>query len=108
MSEITKKRQHTKGAVGVAHIGHSDAGRQPDLRDARAIGRISNGKYTVFGHIVDGDDVLDTLQVGDVIRKGVRQRLEAGAGDCDWRLAADDWRLATGTSVVAELARPLK
>lgn len=68
VAEMTKKRPHTKGAVAVAHPGlPSDADSQiyvtlvdrPDL----------NGRYTVFGHIVEGQDVVDRLQRGDAITK---------------------------------------
>jgi cyclophilin family peptidyl-prolyl cis-trans isomerase len=68
ISEIAKKRPHTKGAVGVAHLGvptQADSQIYVTLADRPDL----NGKYTVFGHIVSGDDVLDRLQVGDVIKK---------------------------------------
>ena len=68
ISEMTKKRLHTKGAVGVAHTG------LPALADSQIYVTLAdrpdlNGKYTVFGHIISGDDVLERLQVGDVIKK---------------------------------------
>jgi cyclophilin family peptidyl-prolyl cis-trans isomerase len=68
VSEITKKRQHTKGAVGVSHIGlptQADSQIYITLADRPDL----NGKYTVFGHLIEGDDVVSALQVGDVIRK---------------------------------------
>jgi len=68
ISEITKKRQHTKGAVGVSHIGvptQADSQIYITLADRPDL----NGKYTVFGHLIEGDDVVSALQVGDVIRK---------------------------------------
>lgn len=66
--EMTKKRPHTKGAVGVAHAG------LPALADSQIYVTLAdrpdlNGKYTVFGHILSGDDVLERMQVGDVIRR---------------------------------------
>ena len=65
---MTKTRPHTKGAVGVAHAG------LPALADSQIYVTLAdrpdlNGKYTVFGHIISGDDVLERLQVGDVIRR---------------------------------------
>jgi cyclophilin family peptidyl-prolyl cis-trans isomerase len=68
ISEMTKKRLHTKGAVGVAHTG------LPALADSQIYVTLAdrpdlNGKYTVFGHIISGDDVLERMQVGDVIRR---------------------------------------
>jgi cyclophilin family peptidyl-prolyl cis-trans isomerase len=68
VAEITKKRQHTKGAVAIAHPGLPSAADsqiyvtlapRPDL----------DGRYTVFGHIVAGGDVVDRLQRGDVITR---------------------------------------
>ena len=68
ISEMTKKRLHTKGAVGVAHTG------LPALADSQIYVTLAdrpdlNGKYTVFGHVISGDEVLERLQVGDVIRR---------------------------------------
>jgi cyclophilin family peptidyl-prolyl cis-trans isomerase len=68
VSEMSKKHLHTKGAVGVAHMGipsQADSQIYVTLADRPDL----NGKYTVFGHIISGDDVLLRLQVGDVIRK---------------------------------------
>lgn len=72
ISEITKKRPHTAGAVAVAHPGvPSEADSQiyvtlanrPDL----------NGRYTVFGRVTEGAEVPALLQRGDVIvRMSVR------------------------------------
>jgi cyclophilin family peptidyl-prolyl cis-trans isomerase len=68
VAEITKKRLHTKGAVGISHPGlPADADSQiyvtladrPDL----------NGRYAVFGHIIRGEEVVEALQRGDVIRR---------------------------------------
>ena len=66
--EITKKRTHTAGAVGIAHPGlpsradsqiYITLDERPDL----------DGKYAVFGHVVEGVGVPATLQRGDVILK---------------------------------------
>ena len=68
VSEITKKRRHTRGAVGVAHAGlpsQADSQIYVTLADRPDL----NGRYTVFGHIVDGEDVVSALQAGDQIRK---------------------------------------
>ena len=64
--EITKKRLHTKGAVAVAHTGY------PALADSQIYVTLTNrpdlnGKYTVFGHLVSGEDIPEKLQKGDVI-----------------------------------------
>jgi cyclophilin family peptidyl-prolyl cis-trans isomerase len=73
VAEITKKRTHTKGAVGMSHFG------DPALADSQIYVTLANrddlnGKYAVFGHIVSGGDVVDSLQQGDVInRMSVRE-----------------------------------
>jgi cyclophilin family peptidyl-prolyl cis-trans isomerase len=66
--EISRKHLHRRGAVAMAHPGvPGDADSQiyvtladrPDL----------NGKYTVFGQVIAGDEVPARLERGDVIRK---------------------------------------
>jgi cyclophilin family peptidyl-prolyl cis-trans isomerase len=68
VSEIRKKRTHTRGAVGMAHQGN------PALADSQIYVTLANrpdlnNRYTVFGHIVEGDDVPARLERGDLIRK---------------------------------------
>src|SRR5262245_55047843 len=68
ISEITKKRSHTKGAVGVAHAGN------PTRADSQIYVTLAerpdlDGKYTVFGRIVSGAEVTDQIQAGDVITR---------------------------------------
>ena len=68
VAEITKKRQNTKGAVGMSHPGlpaAADSQIYVTLTDRPDL----NGRYTVFGRIVDGEDVVARLQRGDLIRK---------------------------------------
>jgi peptidylprolyl isomerase len=68
VSEISKKHLHTAGAVGIAHQGlparadsqmYITLAPRPDL----------NGRYTVFGHVIEGADVLPRLARGDDIRR---------------------------------------
>jgi cyclophilin family peptidyl-prolyl cis-trans isomerase len=78
VAEITKNRPNTKGAVAMAHPGVPEAADsqiyvtladRPDL----------NGRYTVFGRIVQGEDVVARLQRGDAItRMYVREKPRAG------------------------------
>ena len=62
------EKKHMIGTVGMAHTKDSDSADsqfyiclepQPFL----------NGKYTVFGQVVEGLDVLPKIQEGDVMRK---------------------------------------
>jgi cyclophilin family peptidyl-prolyl cis-trans isomerase len=64
--EISKKRTHTKGAVGMAHPGDpakADSQIYVTLADRPDL----DGRYTVFGHIIAGADVPARLQRGDLI-----------------------------------------
>ena len=66
--EITKKHPHTRGAVGVSHPGvpgQADSQIYVTLADRPDL----NGKYTIFGQVISGDDVPPRLERGDVIRK---------------------------------------
>ena len=67
-AEISPKRVHTKGAVGMAHMGdpakadsqiYVTLAERPDL----------DGRYAVFGQVMSGEDVPEKLQVGDEIVK---------------------------------------
>jgi len=67
-AEITRKRQHTKGAVGIAHAGY------PALADSQIYVMLAdrpdlNGKYAVFGHVVAGAEVTERIMAGDVITR---------------------------------------
>lgn len=64
--EISKKRTHTKGAVGMAHPGDpakADSQIYVTLADRPDL----DGRYTVFGHLIAGADVPARLQRGDLI-----------------------------------------
>ena len=66
--EISKKRTHTKGAVGLAHPGNSA------LADSQIYVMLGtreelNGRYAIFGRVIAGVDVPERLQKGDVIRR---------------------------------------
>jgi cyclophilin family peptidyl-prolyl cis-trans isomerase len=66
--EISRKRIHKRGAVGIAHMGDPARGDsqiyitlapRPDL----------DGRYAVFGQVIAGEDVPAQLQTGDEIRR---------------------------------------
>jgi cyclophilin family peptidyl-prolyl cis-trans isomerase len=67
-AEITKKRTHVAGAVAVSHPGlpmradsqiYVTLAPRPDL----------NGKYAVFGQVIEGADVPPRLERGDTITR---------------------------------------
>ncbi|HXH07052.1 MAG TPA: peptidylprolyl isomerase [Vicinamibacterales bacterium] len=68
VAEISKRRTHRRGAVGMAHAG------DPRLADSqfyimRRAEPSLDGKYAVFGHVISGMDVVDRLEVTDVVRR---------------------------------------
>lgn len=68
ISEISKKRQHVKGAVGVAHMG------DPAKADSQVYVTLTarpdlNGRYTVFGRLIAGTEVPERIQKGDQITR---------------------------------------
>jgi cyclophilin family peptidyl-prolyl cis-trans isomerase len=67
-AEMSKKHPHTKGVVGMAHLGNpaaADSQIYVTLADRPDL----NGKYVVFGRIISGGDVPAQLQKGDLIRR---------------------------------------
>jgi cyclophilin family peptidyl-prolyl cis-trans isomerase len=68
VSEINKKRTHTKGAVAIAHPGDpakADSQIYVTLADRSDL----DGRYTVFGHVIAGADVPARIQRGDLITR---------------------------------------
>ncbi len=68
VSEISRKHQHTVGAVGVSHQGlpaRADSQIYITLADRPDL----NGKYAVFGHVIEGAEVPARLVRGDVISR---------------------------------------
>ena len=68
VSELRRKRLHTRGALAVAHQGN------PALADSQIYVTLANrpdlnNRYTVFGHLISGDDVPSRLERGDLIRR---------------------------------------
>jgi len=72
-AELSKKRSHTKGAVGLAHPGNpaqADSQIYVTLADRPEL----NGRYTVIGRVIAGDEVPARLERGDLIlRMSVRE-----------------------------------
>jgi cyclophilin family peptidyl-prolyl cis-trans isomerase len=67
-AEIRRKRLHTRGAVAMSHQGN------PALADSQMYVTLANrpdlnNRYTVFGHVIEGDDVPARLERGDLILK---------------------------------------
>lgn len=72
VAEISKKRLHVKGAVGVAHAGdpaQGDSQIYVVTGDNTPQTKNLDGKYAVIGRVLSGMDVVMKLQETDVIRK---------------------------------------
>jgi cyclophilin family peptidyl-prolyl cis-trans isomerase len=72
-AEITKSRTHVRGAVAMAHAGDAtkaDSQWYVTLSPQATL----DGKYTVFGKVISGMDVVAKLQVTDrIVRVTVRE-----------------------------------
>jgi cyclophilin family peptidyl-prolyl cis-trans isomerase len=66
--EISKRRLHQAGAVGVAHMG-DPAKADSQIYVTLAPRRDLDGQYAVFGRILEGLDVPGRLRVGDEVRR---------------------------------------
>jgi peptidyl-prolyl cis-trans isomerase B (cyclophilin B) len=68
VAEFNKLRTHTLGAVAMAHAGvasQADSQMYITLRPTPEL----DGKYTVFGHVISGMDVVNKTEIGDVIKR---------------------------------------
>ena len=68
VAEITKKRRNVVGAIGMGHSG------DPKLADSQFYVLKKNapsldGKYVVFGRVIKGQDVVNKLQKGDILKR---------------------------------------
>jgi len=68
ISEITKKRRHGPGTVAMAHVG------DPKFADSQFYIIIQprpglDGKYTIFGQVSSGMDVVKKLQKADILKR---------------------------------------
>ncbi len=69
VAEITKKRRHVRGAVAMAYPG-----TDPRSADSQFFINTKphpewDAKYTVFGRVIKGMDVVDNTQVSDMLKK---------------------------------------
>ena len=68
LAELSRKRLHVRGAVAMAHSGNPAQADAQFYVTLNAVPRL-DGKYVVFGRVINGMDVVATIAVGDVIRK---------------------------------------
>jgi cyclophilin family peptidyl-prolyl cis-trans isomerase len=69
VAEITRKRSHVRGAVGMAYAGNDPRAADSQfyilLRNAPDL----NAKYTVFGRVIKGMDVVAKIKRSDMLKK---------------------------------------
>jgi len=68
VAEITKKRKNVVGAVGMGHAGDPKEADSQFYIMRRAAPE-NDGKYTVFGKVLKGMDVVNKIQKGDVLKR---------------------------------------
>lgn len=69
VAEITKKRRHGVGAVSMAYPGTDRAAADSQFFITRRPAPELDGKYTVFGKVLKGQDVVAKIQRGDVLKR---------------------------------------
>lgn len=69
VAEITKKRRHGVGAVAMAYPGTDRMAADSQFFITRRAAPELDGKYTVFGKVVKGMDVVARIQRGDVLKR---------------------------------------
>lgn len=68
VAEITKKRTNVRGAVGMGHSGNPAQADSQFYITLRAAPEL-DGKYTVFGRVISGMDVVAKIQRGDMLKR---------------------------------------
>ena len=69
VSETTKKRRHVMGAVSMAYAGTQKNAADSQFFITRRVAPELDGKYTVFGRVLKGQDVVAKIQRGDVLKR---------------------------------------
>ena len=69
VAEITKKRKHVRGAVGMAYPGTDPKSADSQFFIDTKAHPEWDGKYAVFGKVIKGIEVVDKIQVADVLKK---------------------------------------
>ena len=60
---------HDRGVLSMAHAGRDTGGSQFFICHNRENTQHLDRNHTVFGKVVEGDEVIDAIQMGDVIEK---------------------------------------
>jgi cyclophilin family peptidyl-prolyl cis-trans isomerase len=68
VAEISKKRRHGPGAVGMAYLGTPKEAAGQFYITLRAAPSL-DGKYVVFGRVIKGLDIAGKIQKADVLKR---------------------------------------
>ena len=68
-AEITKKRRHVRGAVAMAYPGTDPRNADCQFYIVLKAHPELDAKYTVFGKVITGMDVVDQIRRSDVLKK---------------------------------------
>ena len=63
------KQRHDRGVLSMAHAGKDTGGSQFFICHNRENTQHLDGVHTCFGQVVEGLDVIDKIQAGDLIEK---------------------------------------
>jgi cyclophilin family peptidyl-prolyl cis-trans isomerase len=69
VAEITKKRRHVLGAVGMAYAGNNPKAADSQFYIVLGPKPQLDAKYAVFGRVISGMEVVDRLQRADPLTK---------------------------------------
>ena len=70
--ELTGDNQyHDRGVLSMAHAGRNTGGSQFFICHSRENTKHLDRNHTVFGKVVEGQEVIDTIREGDVMEKVV-------------------------------------
>jgi cyclophilin family peptidyl-prolyl cis-trans isomerase len=69
VAEVTKKRRHVVGAVSMAYPGSDRMLADSQFFITRRSAPELDGKYTVFGKVLKGQDVVAKIQRGDILKR---------------------------------------
>jgi peptidyl-prolyl cis-trans isomerase B (cyclophilin B) len=69
VAEITKKRRHIRGAVAMAYPGSDPRNADCQFYIVLKARPELDAKYTVFGKVITGLDVIDQIRRSDVLKK---------------------------------------
>jgi peptidyl-prolyl cis-trans isomerase B (cyclophilin B) len=78
-SEVTKKRRHLAGAVSMAYPGTQRTAADSQFFIMRRPAPELDGKYTVFGQVLKGQEVVGRIQKGDVLKRAYLKDEAAGS-----------------------------